>query len=92
MEPETEAPEPDSTSSRPWLDLIQDAGKAFESWHQRCDRAKENYASLKRLSAMRTAAKEMQLLYANIEVLKPTIYARPPVPVCKTRFSAIASQ
>ena len=50
MEPETEAPEPDSTSSRPWLDLIQDAGKAFESWHQRCDRAKENYASLKRLS------------------------------------------
>jgi len=86
MEPETEAPEPDSTSSRPWLDLIQDAGKAFESWHQRCDRAKENYASLKRLSN-ENGSKEMQLLYANIEVLKPTIYARPPVPVCKTRFS-----
>ena len=86
MEPETEAPEPDSTSSRPWLDLIQDAGKAFESWHQRCDRAKENYASLKRLSN-ESGSKEMQLLYANIEVLKPTIYARPPVPVCKTRFS-----
>jgi hypothetical protein len=86
MEPETEAPEPDSTSSRPWLDLIQDAGKAFESWHARCDRAKENYASLKRLSN-ESGSKEMQLLYANIEVLKPTIYARPPVPVCKTRFS-----
>lgn len=86
MEPETEAPEPESMSSRPWLDLIEDAGKAFDAWHQRCDRAKENYASLKRLST-ENGSKEMQLLYANIEVLKPTIYARPPVPVCKTRFS-----
>lgn len=84
MEPE-EQPETDM-SARPWLDLIEDAGKAFESWHQRCDRAKENYASLKRLST-ENGSKEMQLLYANIEVLKPTIYARPPVPVCKTRFS-----
>lgn len=86
MEPETEAPEPESMSSRPWLDLIEDAGKAFDAWHQRCDRAKENYASLKRLST-ENGSKEMQLLYTNIEVLKPTIYARPPVPVCKTRFS-----
>lgn len=84
MEPE-EQPETDMTA-RPWADLITDAGKAFEAWHQRCDRAKENYASLKRL-ANESGAKEMQLLYANIEVLKPTIYARPPIPVCKTRFS-----
>lgn len=84
MEPK-EQPETDM-SARPWVDLINDAGKAFEAWHQRCDRAKENYASLKRLST-ENGSKEMQLLYANIEVLKPTIYARPPVPVCKTRFS-----
>lgn len=73
-------------SAREWCDLIKDASKAFESWHQRCDNAKENYASLKRL-ANEKGNKEMQLLYANLEVLKPTIYARPPVPVCKTRFS-----
>jgi hypothetical protein len=85
MEPDTEQPETDM-SARPWVDLINDASKAFETWHQRCDRAKENYASLKRLSS-ENGSKEMQLLYANMEVLKPTIYARPPVPVCKTRFS-----
>lgn len=84
MEPE-EQPETDM-SARPWLDLINDALKAFEAWHQRCDRAKENYASLKRLST-ENGSREMQLLYANMEVLRPTIYARPPVPVCKTRFS-----
>lgn len=74
------------TSAKPWCDLIKDAEKAFASWHERCERAKENYASLKKL-ANANGSREMQLLYANLEVIKPTIYARKPVPVCKPRFS-----
>ena len=80
---EVEAPE---MASKAWCDLIRDAEKAFASWHERCERAKENYASLKRLSTS-GGDRQMQLLYANLEVLKPTIYARQPQPVCKPRFS-----
>ena len=73
-------------SAKPWCELIKDAEKAFASWHERCERAKENYASLKKL-ANANGSREMQLLYANLEVIKPTIYARKPIPVCKPRFS-----
>jgi hypothetical protein len=75
-----------SMMAKPWAELIEDATKTFASWQERCDRAKENYASLKRLSN-NNGSKEMQLLFANMEVLKPTIYARKPVPVCKPRFT-----
>jgi hypothetical protein len=80
---DTDAPD---MSAKMWSDLILDANKAFASWHDRCERAKENYASLKKL-AKRDGAAEMQMLFANLEVLKPTIYARAPIPVCKPRFS-----
>jgi hypothetical protein len=84
-------PEDDKTSAtsmlaKPWAELINDAQKVFAPWHDRCDRAKENYASLKKL-ANENGSREMQLMYANMEVLKPTIYARKPIPVCKPRFT-----
>jgi hypothetical protein len=84
-------PEDDKTSgssmmAKPWAELINDANKVFAPWHDRCDRAKENYASLKKL-ANENGSREMQLMYANMEVLKPTIYARKPIPVCKPRFT-----
>ena len=75
-----------SMAAKPWAALIDDANKVFAPWHDRCDRAKENYASLKKL-ANENGSREMQLMYANMEVLKPTIYARKPIPVCKPRFS-----
>jgi hypothetical protein len=79
-------PEAQDMSAKPWCELIKDAEKAFASWHERCERAKENYASLKRLAG-ENKSREMQLLYANLEVIKPTIYARKPIPVCKPRFT-----
>ena len=85
-QPQDKAASTDSMVARPWADLITDATKAFAVWQERCDMAAKNYANLKKLSN-REGAKEMQMLYANMEVLKPTIYARKPVPVCKPRFT-----
>jgi hypothetical protein len=48
-------PEDDKTSAtsmlaKPWMELINDAQKVFSPWNDRCDRARENYASLKKLA------------------------------------------
>lgn len=71
--------------AKPWLDMIENAEKVFEPWHTTCDLIAKDYASLKKLSQMRTD-REYQIFYANLEVLKPSIYSRPPQPVVVPRF------
>ncbi len=71
--------------SGPWLAMIADAEKAFEDYHARADRIDDLYANLRKLAA-ETRDREFQLFWANVEVLKPSIYARPPVPVCVPKF------
>ena len=68
-----------------WLNLIEESEKAFEDWHKHCDLIDTRFASLARLSNM-ARNKEFQLFWANCEVLKPAIYATPPVPVVVTKF------
>ena len=71
--------------SRPWLNLINDAQKAFEDYQAKADNIDKLYAELKRLASA-SREREFQLFWANIEVLKPSIYARAPVPVVTPKF------
>lgn len=75
----------DMRSSKSWLDMIEDGNKHFEFYNQKCDSIDKLYGTLKSLSGER-AEREMQIFWANMEVLKPAIYARPPVPVVTARF------
>jgi hypothetical protein len=68
-----------------WFDMLQEAEKAFEDWQFRCDNIDKQYASLERLSD-EFRAKEFQMFWANMQVLAPSIYARPPVPVVVPKF------
>lgn len=72
-------------SSKAWLNLLLESEKAFEKWHDRCDNIDKIYASLERL-AQPGRDKQFQMLWANIEVIKPAIYARPPNPVVVPKF------
>jgi len=76
--------EPDR-SSKPYLDAIAESEKAFDEYNTKADSIDKLYADLKRLSNI-SRDREMQMLWANIEVLKPSIYSRPPVPVVVPRF------
>ncbi len=69
----------------PWLDMLKDAEKTFERWHEVADRVDEQAGTLERLALV--GDREFQIFYANLEVLKGVVYARPPVPVAKPRFS-----
>src|SRR5215471_17115953 len=68
-----------------WLNLIQESEDAFEDWNTHCDRIEKRYANLMRLCDDKRS-KQFQLFWANVEVLKPAIYAKPPVPVVVPKF------
>jgi hypothetical protein len=66
--------------ARAWLNLLEESETAFSPWNLHCDNIDVQHANLARLAdVMRT--KQFQLYWANIEVLKPAIYAKPPVVV-----------
>src|SRR5262245_3487411 len=72
-------------SSKAWLNLLEESEKAFEDWNDHCDHIDKQYANNARL-ANPARGKEFQMLWANAEVLKPSMYAQPPTPVVVTKF------
>jgi hypothetical protein len=71
--------------AKAWLNRLEESETAFDKWHDHCDKIDKTYASLERLSNM-MRDKEFQMFWANAEVIKPSIYARPPVPVVVPKF------
>lgn len=74
-------------SAREWKDALQEARKVFDPYMIRCDRADALFGDLQRLAAENRQDRELQLFWANLEVLKPSIYARKPQPVVSTRHA-----
>ena len=72
-------------ASKPWLDAIASHEKSMARFHEVCDRVDTLYADLEK-SASSNAQREFQIFWSNMEVLKPSIYARAPVPIVSSRF------
>ena len=72
-------------SAKAWLNLLQESEDAFADWNTHCDNIDRNYAHLGRLSEL-GRQKEYQMFWANAEVLKPSIYAKAPIPVVVPKF------
>lgn len=71
--------------ARPWRKMIEHSEKTFQVWNDKCDNMAKDYANLENLAKSRTD-REFQMFYANMEVVKPSIYSRPPQPVVVQRF------
>ena len=79
-----EAKEPKSSSG--WLKMLKGYDKAIgTNYNERCDNIDKQYSSMERLSSG-IRDREFQIFWANIQVLGPSVYARPPVPVVTPRF------
>src|SRR6188768_183557 len=78
-------PQHEPESAKAWINLLQEAEDAFEPWNKHCDNIDKQFASLERLSTT-GRDKEFQMFWANCEVLKPSIYAKAPVPVVTPKF------
>jgi hypothetical protein len=72
-------------SAKAWLNLLIESEDTFEPWNKHCDNIDKQYANLERLATM-SRQKEFQMFWANCEVLKPSIYAKPPIPVVVPKF------
>lgn len=72
--------------AHPWQECIADAKKYFQVWQDKCDSIDKIYADLKRLADV-SGDREFQMFWANLEVLRPSLYSRPPRPAVATRFN-----
>jgi len=72
-------------TSRFWLAQIEDAEKSFEEWQKKADSIDKLYANLSVLAGD-GRDRQFQMFWANIQVLGPSIYSRPPIPVVVPRF------
>lgn len=82
---QTEDPYKDMRAAKPWLDDIKAYQDAFAKYNDSSDRIDKLYADLEK-NAKTGGEREFQIFWANLEVLKPAIYSRPPVPVVASRF------
>lgn len=85
MDTEEYTPKQDM-SSKKWLEALKGAEKAFEDYNKRCDNIEKLHAKLSRLAGD-GMDREFQIFWANMEVLRPSIYQRAPRPVVMPRQS-----
>ena len=77
----------DMRSAQPWLEAIKLYEKHFSDYQETCDNVDRFYASMEKMRGAQAATdRAYQIFWANLEVLKPAIYSRPPVPVVTSRF------
>ncbi len=81
---ETEDYKEGPKAAKPYLDMISDAEKAFTTYQEKCDSIDKKYGHLK-VMAEALGDREFQIFWANMEVLKPTIYSRAPRPAVQPR-------
>ena len=77
------AVEPEKAAA--WLNMLRESEKAFEEWNDACDNIEKLYANLAQLRST-SRDRQFNLFWANLEILKPSIYAKPPVPVVVPKF------
>lgn len=72
--------------SAPWLELLEQAEAKFRSYYERAENIDKLFADLER-QASNVRDPEFALFWANIEVIKPTVYSREPVPAVSPNFN-----
>lgn len=76
---------PERGESQYWLDLIENGEQVFSHWQDISDSIDKHYATSERLNGV-GRDREFQLFWSNIQVMGPSVYARPPVPVVTPKF------
>lgn len=68
-----------------WSDTIRERERTLEEWNDKVDNILKRVYSMTHL-ASNTRKREMQIAWANFEVVKPAIYVNPPSPVVVSRY------
>jgi hypothetical protein len=76
---------PERGKSKYWLAEIEHAENAFKDWQKQADDIDKLYADMNTLASI-SRDRRFQMFWANVQVLGPSIYSRPPIPVVTPRF------
>jgi hypothetical protein len=74
----------EADAAKYWLAEIENATKVFKTWQDRCDKIVKRYRDERDRSQQ--GRKKYNILWSNIETLKPSLYSREPKPVIERRF------
>lgn len=75
----------DKNSAKPWLDRLTHAQKELQDWQSAAENIDKQYSDMKRLRDA-NRDREFALFWSNIQIIGPSIYARPPEPVVTPKF------
>ena len=75
----------DRNDAQPWLQRLTHAAKEMQDWQSSVDNIDKAYADLNTLRSQ-TRDREFALFWSNIQIIGPSIYARPPEPVVTPKF------
>ena len=73
-------------ASKQWIKLITHAVEHFRRYQEACDKADKELGQLEQLAS--NADSGLEIYWANLEVLKPSVYAREPVPLVIEAFKS----
>lgn len=71
--------------ARPWQRMLDKAEDYFKAYNDAADAIDKDLGTIERLSK-KGVRRAFQIFYANVEVLKPSVYARPPIPIVEPVF------
>ena len=83
--PANDDPYADLMDSAYWFGLKEEYDDIFRTYNQKCDGIDKIYSDIESISK-NAQDSEYRLFWANVEVLKPSTYARAPVPVVDAAF------
>lgn len=75
-------PAPSKLVAQYWRE-IERYKRATSSWHEQGEKIEQLYLDEDRTQA---STRRFALLWANVETLKPAVYAKPPVVMCSRRY------
>src|SRR5262245_30083005 len=79
-------PAREPAKARAWFNSLQESEDAFEDYNNHCDNIDAAYADIARLTDP-ARDRQFSMFWANMEVIRPAIYAKAPVPVVATRWN-----
>lgn len=79
-----EKQEPKQSLGQFWTAEIQSAGKEFEKWEERAHKIVRRYRDDR--DAVDSRIRKFNILWSNVQVMKPALYGRMPKPEVSRRF------
>lgn len=70
-----------------WKGELERSARYFAKWHKRCEKIEKIYLDQQGdADTNATSERRYAMLWANISVLQPAVYARTPIPAVERRF------